>query len=132
MRCKRRARAYATYARIADASEASAQIAARMLIAVDAGPAMDAGIKLDAVGAGVGVGNAEVALAVGASVAARVGVDGALVGVRVATPGALGIFRIIPVCKRVVVVMSFALASNGYFAPLPYTFCAMIQRLSPG
>jgi len=132
MRSSRRARAYATYASTADASDASASIALRMLIKVDAGPAMDAGIKLDAVGDGVGVGNAEVGLAVGASVAARVGVDGALVGVRVATPGALGIFRIIPVCKRVVVVMSFTLAINGYFAPLPYTFCAMIQRLSPG
>ena len=93
---------------------------------------MDAGIKLAEVGEGVGVGNVAVGVAIGARVTAGVGVDGALGGVAVARPGALGIFKTIPVRRRVVVVMSLAFAINGYFTPLPYTFCAIIQSESPG
>lgn len=131
MRCKRRARAYLKYARIAAASAPSAQSAARIWSASVALSLREAGISHAAVGAGVGVGDASAGALVGARVGKSVGTVGAGVGASVAMPGAFGIFKIIPVRKRVVVVMSFALAINGYFDPLPYTFCAMIQSESP-
>ena len=103
-----------------------------MLTTVDTGPTIAVGIRLAAVGDGAGVGNADVGIAVGVNVTAGVGENGTGVEVGVDTPGAAGIFKTVPERNRVVVVMSFALAINGYFAPLPYIFCAMIQRLSPG
>ena len=130
-RFRRRVRAYFKYARTAETSDASTKIALRMLTPVDAEPTMDAGIQLAEVGEGVGVGDAAVGVTIGARVTAGVGRGGALGGVAVTRPGALGIFKIIPVRKRVVVVMSLAFAINGYFEPLPYTFCAIIQSESP-
>ena len=132
MRSKCRARAYATYDKIAEAIEARMSSALRMLTTVDAGPTIAVGIRLAAVGDGVGVGNADVGIAVGVNVTAGVGENGTSVEVGVDMPGTTGIFRTIPERNRVVVVMSFAFVINGYFAPLPYIFCAMIQRLSPG
>ena len=132
MRFRRRVRAYIKYASTAETSDASTNIALRMSTTVDAEPTMDAGTKLAEVGDAVGVGDAAVGGAISAGVTAGVGRGGALVGVAVTRPGALGIFKTIPVFRRVVVVMSLAFAINGYFTPLPYTFCAIIQSESPG
>ncbi|HEX7589270.1 MAG TPA: hypothetical protein VF478_13220, partial [Anaerolineae bacterium] len=92
---------------------------------------------LDGVGVKVAVEVRElptgvVAVAAGAGAkavgAAAGGVPGAGGGCASSTGG---IFKVIPTRKRVVSLNAFALIISGYLLPLPYTFCAMSQGLSP-
>ena len=82
------------------------------------------GVAVISIGAGLvsaGGGKMEVAATAGGGT----GVEGGCV------PSSGGIFKVMPTRRRVESVSAFALMIKGYLLPFPYTFCAIIQGLSP-
>lgn len=105
----------------------------RMLIANVAVSCVIPGTELIGFGVGCGVGAARVGAIVGCNVGGTiVGAGGATVRAGDGTlPDNGGIIKTAPTRSRVVLVRLFALMISGYLVPSPYTFCAMVQGLSP-
>jgi len=129
----RRARSYASNARTPVMSAAMKNTMLKTLMRMITGapnelgnkPGMGVGVNV-AVGGGVIVG-AEVGVLATVGVAASVAVA---VGAR-GVPSSGGIINVLPTRKRELVVNPFASKMILYLVPSPYTFCAMIQGLSP-